>query len=88
MIVRGLTLVSEGSGASARVQFVAPGTPAALAGVHAGDLLRKINGIPVRLLSLEQIRRRLRRSPGTTVRLVLVRRGEDYTADFALRDLI
>ena len=85
----GLTLVVEPERrGTTRVQFVAPGTPAALAGIRAGDLVRKVDGWPVRLLSTAAVRRRLRRSPGRTVTLQIERSGVTFEAKLRLRDLI
>ncbi len=85
----GLKVVDDGSDpAVARVQFVSPGTPAAEAGVQAGDLIRKLNRWPVRLLSTEDLQRKLRGKVGRRIRLTLDRGGRELVCTFALRELI
>lgn len=85
----GLTLVAEpGARGALLVQFVAPGTPAAEAGVRRGDRIRKVNRLPVRLRSAARVTRLLRRRPGKTVRLQLEREGRLRTVEVVLRDLI
>ena len=85
----GLTLVDEPERrGAARVQFVSPDTPASEAGLRAGDRVRKIGGVPARLLSTARIRRLLRRAPGNTVRLRVERAGREFETVLVLRDLI
>ena len=64
----------QGKGANAyRIETVFPDTPAAAAGLQAGDMLHQINRRPVEEMSLSQIRQQLSR-PGQTV-LVQTQRG-------------
>ncbi|HEX4895142.1 MAG TPA: S41 family peptidase [Solimonas sp.] len=60
------------------VRVVAPidDTPAAKAGVLAGDLIVKIDDTPVKGLSLSDAVAKMRGEPGTKISLTLVREGE------------
>ncbi|MEK9751912.1 MAG: S41 family peptidase [Rhodospirillaceae bacterium] len=63
------------------VKVVAPieDTPAAKAGVAAGDLITHVDGESIKGLSLSQAVRRMRGAPGTSIKLTLQRKD---TADF------
>ncbi len=52
-------------------------TPAQRAGVHAGDLIIRIDETPVKGLTLNQAVKLMRGKPGTKVVLTIVREGED-----------
>lgn len=52
-----------------------PGSPAARAGVRAGDEIVSIEGRDARGLDVDEAVRRMRGAPGTRVRVVLQRRG-------------
>ncbi len=85
----GLKVIDDGLDLGAvRVQFVAPNTPASEAGIRAGDLIRKFNGFPVRLLSSGEIQRRLRGRVGRKIHLQIVRDDLRSTIRFTLRELI
>ena len=60
------------------VRVVAPidDTPAARAGVQAGDLIVKIDDTPVKGMSLTEAVRQMRGEPGTDIQLTIVRQGE------------
>jgi hypothetical protein len=83
----GAFVVAEGSGFRRFVVHeVVPGSPAAEAGVVAGDVIEALDGRPARRLRLADIRRRL--SEEAPARLALRRAGQRITASVALRDLI
>ena len=65
-------------GYSPYVRVVAPieDTPAAKAGIHAGDLITAIEGDSTEDMDLDEVVDRLRGTPGTDV-LVTILRGED-----------
>ena len=61
------------TGAVLQIVAVAPGSPADAAKIVAGDQLRKIDGKPIRTLSLDQAQRMLVGAPGTSVQVELMR---------------
>ncbi len=63
------------------VKVVSPieGSPAAHAGIEAGDLITRIDGTPVKGLSLDQAVKRMRGKPGTQVTLTLLRKSQNRT---------
>ncbi|AEH50975.1 S41 family peptidase [Pseudothermotoga thermarum] len=60
------------------VKVVAPmyGTPAWRAGLQSGDLIVEIDGQPVREMTYMQAVRKLRGTPGTSVKIKVIRQGE------------
>src|SRR5262249_967358 len=52
-------------------------TPAARAGILAGDTIDQVDGAPVKGLTLTQAVEKMRGTPGTDVRLEIVRNGRD-----------
>lgn len=68
------------------VEVVAPieDTPAWKAGLLAGDSITKIDGDDVSALTMDEVLKRLRGQPGTSVK-VTVLRGTATTLDFTLR---
>jgi CubicO group peptidase (beta-lactamase class C family) len=64
-------------------------TPAAKAGLVAGDVISDVDDVSVKGLSLDQVIGKLRGPPGTQVRLRIVRKGQDNPIDFTIvRELI
>lgn len=57
------------------------GSPAAKAGVHAGDIIVEIDGESTQGLSLEEAASQIKGPRGTVVRIKVVRRFEDNSAD-------
>jgi predicted aspartyl protease len=71
------------------VASVAPGTPAAEAGLAEGDVITAIDGRPARPESLSDARAALRSLPsGTRLSLTVRRGGAERAAVLTLRDLI
>jgi len=54
-------------------------TPAARAGILAGDLITRIDDKPVRGLSLDQAVRKMRGAPGTKITVMIYRKSEERT---------
>lgn len=76
-------------GPVAQVVAVAAGSPADRAGILPGDQIRRVGGVAVRTMSHDQILRRLRGKPGTTIDLALIRprdsfRKEDKSVTLAI----
>lgn len=70
------------------VYDVIPGSPAATAGIVAGDRITKINCLPASLFSLSGLTRKFQKKPGTRIRLKIERGDEKFKVVFYLRDLI
>jgi len=73
------------------VKVVAPmeDTPAAKAGVLAGDLITKLNGDPVQGMTLNEAVDKMRGAVGTPITLTIVRKGADKPLDLKVtRDTI
>lgn len=73
---------------SYKISGLRKNSPAALAGVQAGDTLLKINGINAGNLSLSKILDKLQSRPGDEIRLVLQRGEEKIHVRFRLMDPI
>jgi carboxyl-terminal processing protease len=61
------------------VKIVSPieDSPAYRAGIKAGDLITRIDNVPVRGLSIDDAIKKMRGKPGSKVTLTIARRGED-----------
>ncbi len=79
--VEGIGIVIEDRKAGVRIRSVVPGSPAAAAGVRAGDRVVSVNGQDVTGLRHEEVADRIRGPAGTTVHLVLSRGGADIDRD-------
>lgn len=68
------------------VKVVSPidDTPAQKAGVMAGDLIIKLDGEPVKGKTLTEAVKVMRGKPGTTIKLTIVRKGEDKPLNIEL----
>lgn len=68
------------------IVIIAPlkGTPADIAGVKAGDVLTKVNGIDASTLTLDQVVNDIRGNPGTTVSITVTRKGVTAPLTFTL----
>ena len=73
----GIEIASE----SGLVKVVSPieGSPAARAGILAGDLITRINDTPVKGMPLNQAVKLMRGKPGTKVTLTILRKSENRT---------
>ncbi len=64
-------------------------TPAARAGIQAGDVIIRLDDTPVKGLSLGNAVKQMRGKAGTDIHITIVRDGLDKTLDFTLtRDII
>ncbi len=68
------------------IRVVAPidDTPAQRAGVHAGDLIVKLDDSPVRGMALSDAVRQMRGKPGTDIVLTIVREGQSKPLELTL----
>ncbi len=85
----GLILVAIGPNLNNfMVQGTIKNSPAEHAGLLHGDRLVRINGLPARGYSLDQIHRAFQKRSGKLIKLVVYRNGENIKLRFELRDLI
>jgi carboxyl-terminal processing protease len=63
---------------SGLVKVIAPidGTPAARAGVSAGDLISHLDGSPLKGLTLRKAVKKMRGEPGSRIKLTVIRNGD------------
>ena len=68
------------------IKVIAPidDTPAQKAGVKAGDLIIKLDDSPVKGISLNDAVKLMRGQPGTTIKLTIIRNGEEKPLEFTL----
>ena len=61
------------------IKVIAPidGSPAAEAGIEAGDFIVEVDGTPVRGMAVQKAIDKLRGEKGTSIKLTLFREGED-----------
>jgi len=75
----GVILSADGANHTFRIREVYDGGPADRAGVHAGDLLVAVNGMPTKQLGIERVLSKVRGKIGVPVSLRLFRRGQNFT---------
>lgn len=70
----------EVTGDGGRIKVIAPldGTPAARAGIQAGDVIVKLDGEPVRGMSLREAVDKMRGPPGSRLVVTVARGGESF----------
>ncbi|MEO0625383.1 MAG: aspartyl protease family protein [Bacteroidota bacterium] len=85
----GLTISAGGPNLN-RYQIinVVPGSPADEAGLKAGDFIRRLNGTPGGLLTLNGINKKLEGKTGKRIRILAERSGYSFRVEFRLRDII
>lgn len=71
-----------------QVLSVIENSPAAEAGLEAGDIIRRLNGTPGPLLTLNGINRKLEGRVGKRIKILAERDGLLFHVEFYLRDLI
>jgi predicted aspartyl protease len=69
------------------VQGVLPRSPAAESGILPGDVIKRINGIPVGLMSLSDVDGILKKKEGKKIKIVFEQQGEKKKRIFRLRNL-
>jgi carboxyl-terminal processing protease len=81
----------EVGGENGLVKVISPidDTPAAKAGIEAGDLIVEMNDTPVRGMGVQKAIDKLRGEKGTSIKLTVYREGQDGPLEFeVVRDII
>ena len=65
------------------ISEVYKGFPADKAGIKAGDLLKKVDGISLKGFSTDKVSEKLKGNPGTDITLTIERNGEEK--DYSLK---
>ena len=85
----GLGIEVAGDGGLIRVISPIDDTPAAKAGIEAGDLIIEMDDSPIRGLGLQKAIDKLRGKKGTSIKLTVYRESEDAPLTFnIIRDII
>ncbi len=85
----GLFVIAAGVNFSSfHVIHISSGSPADRAGLKSGDIIRKLNGLSAKSLSVEKIQKRLRAKPDKLIKMQILRGFETIDVEFRLRDLI
>lgn len=69
------------------ISEVRPGSPAAEAGILAGDILVRINGKPSERMKLSEVNALLQQKPGRKIQLVLRRKFREFKVQLRLREV-
>lgn len=73
----GIGSLVRGSGDYVVISEVYKGFPADLAGIKAGDLLKKVDGVSLKGLSTDKVSDKLKGNPGTPITLTIERNGKE-----------
>lgn len=73
----GIGSLIRGGGEYVVISLVYKGFPADLAGIRAGDLIKKVDGFALKGADTEAVSQRLKGNPGTTVKLTIERNGKE-----------
>ncbi len=65
------------------ITVIYKGFPADIAGIKAGDLLKKVDGVSIRGLSTDDVSDKLKGNPGTPIQITIERNGKEY--DFSMK---
>jgi carboxyl-terminal processing protease len=79
----GIGSLVQSSGDFVVISEVYKGFPADLAGIKAGDLLKKVDGISLKGFSKEKVSEKLKGTPGTDIILTIERNGKE--TDYPLK---
>ena len=66
---------------------VRPNSPAHIAGVRKGDVLKRVNGKDVSKLKLHEVIQSIQKKPGQKLRLTVHRGDHAHTFEFRLKEL-
>lgn len=70
------------------VNSVIEKSPAAVADIRSGDIIRSVNGIPAAFFTLNHLARKFQKKPGKKYRLIILRNESRIKKKIVLRELI
>jgi carboxyl-terminal processing protease len=79
----GIGSLVRNSGDYVVINEVYKGFPADIAGIKAGDLMKKVDGISIKGLSTDKVSEKLKGNPGTDITLTIERNGKE--ADYSMK---
>ncbi len=79
----GIGSLVRGGGDYVVVSEIYKGFPADLAGIKAGDILKKVDGVSLKGFSTDMVSDKLKGNPGTTITLTIEREGKE--SDYSLK---
>jgi carboxyl-terminal processing protease len=79
----GIGSLVRGGGDYVTISEVYKGFPADLAGIKAGDLLKKVDGVLLKGISTDKVSEKLKGNPGTDISVTVERSGKDL--DFKMK---
>jgi carboxyl-terminal processing protease len=79
----GIGSLVRGGGEYVVISEIYKGFPADLAGIKAGDILKKVDGISLKGLSTDNVSEKLKGNPGTPITLTIERAGKE--SDYSLK---
>ncbi|MEL6945360.1 MAG: aspartyl protease family protein, partial [Bacteroidota bacterium] len=85
----GLVVLASGTNLDEyTIQHILKNSPAAEAGLQKGDVIKKMNGLPISMLNMEAINNILQKRVGKKIRLVVKRGQKRHKFTFRLREII
>ncbi len=73
----GIGSMVRGGGDYVVISEVYNGFPADIAGIKAGDILKKVDGVPLKGMSTEEVSEKLKGNPGTDIAITVERNGTE-----------
>ena len=74
----GIGSLVRGGGEYVTINEVYKGFPADLAGIKAGDLLKKVDGVSLKGISTDKVSDKLKGNPGTDISVTVERNGKEF----------
>jgi carboxyl-terminal processing protease len=79
----GIGSLVRGGGEYVVISLVYKGFPADVAGIKAGDILKKVNGVSLKGVDTDVVSEKLKGNPGTIINLTIERNGKEM--DFSVK---
>jgi len=80
----GIGSLIQRSGKQVMIAEPYEGFPAAKAGIRAGDVILEVDGVPTKEMEIEKVSDRLKGKPGTSLKMVIERYGEEKALEVTL----